>query len=331
MTRARQPLRLVIGFAILTWLLGGCGGGQAGQTYTRYSFSCCTADDVQGWYPGKTVSLHWVAQNAGVSADNRDVPITLTATLTGPFADVTSLKGGAAPATTLSLPTLVADNRIPTTLTSSFTLPADLAPGFYNLAFTDDYGNGNSWGGGSVVQVATSESTATPAVTGQPPLRLPVLAAGATCPVSPMISLLGVAPNYGVGDYPAYLSGQANWYAGGQGAILMVASSYPGSLLIRGGQLDGAEKIMLAEDGVSASANQAVVAKEKLYGVEVVAGGHPSAAALELKAVTSTSLWRAWFGSLSTTGPGCFGLQVDGDGFTKFIVFQVHAGPAPPG
>ena len=165
------------------------------------------ADDLQGWYPGKTVNLHWVAQSAGVSADNRVVPITITVTLTGPYPDVTLLKAGAAAAKILSLPTLVADNRVSTPIMSSFTLPADLA--------------------------------------------------------------------------------------------------------------------------ASASASQGVAAKEKLYGMQVVADTR--AGALELKAVTSTLLWRAWFGSLSTIGPGCFGLQVDGDGFTKFIVFQVHAGPAPPG
>jgi hypothetical protein len=210
-----------------------------------------------------------------------------------------------------------------------FTLPSDLAPGFYNLALTADFGNGNSWGAGSVVQVWSSESAAnSAAVSSLPPLRLPVLAAGASCPASPTVSLLGVAPDYGAGDFPAYLSGQSSWYAGGQGAILMVASSYPGPLLIRGGRLDGTGTITLAEDW---SAGQGTAAKEKQYGVEVVPGLHPGAGALELTAVSSTSLWRGWFGSLSTIGGGCFGLQVDGDGFTKFIVLAVHAGSAPPG
>jgi hypothetical protein len=284
---------------------------------------------MRGWYPGKAVTLHWVVQSAAASTDDRDVPITLSATLSGPYPDVTSLKSGAPATTTLSLPTLVADNRVSAPLTSGFTLPSDLAPGFYDLAFTDDFGHGDSWGWGSVVQVWSSESAASSAaVPGLPPLRLPVVAAGASCPASPTVSLLGVAPDYGAGDFPVYLSGQSSWYAGGQGAILMVASSYPGSLLIRGGRLDGTGTITLAED---ASAGQGTAAKERLYGVEVVPGQHPAAGALELPAVSSTTFWRGWFGSLSASAPGCFGLQVDGDGFTKFIVLTVQGGPAPPG
>ncbi len=44
-----------------------------------------------------------------------------------------------------------------------------------------------------------------------------------------------------------------------------------------------------------------------------------------------TSYWRATFGRLSSAGPGCFGLQIDGDTFTEFIVVEVNAGAAPPG
>jgi hypothetical protein len=284
---------------------------------------------MQGWYPGKAVTLHWVVQSAAASTDDRDTPVTLSVTLSGPYPDVTSLKSGAPATVTLRLPTLVADNRVSVPLTSALDLPSDLTAGFYNLAFTDDSGNGNSWSGGSVVEVWSSESAANSApVPGLPPLKLPVLAAGASCPTSPTVSLLGVAPGYGAGEFPAYLSGQSSWYAGGQGAILMVASSYPGSLLIRGGRLDRPGTITLAEDG---SAGQGTVAKEKLYGVEVVAGLHSGTGALELPAVSSTTFWRGWFGTLSTSGPGCFGLQVDGDGFTKFIVLTVNPGPAPPG
>jgi hypothetical protein len=39
----------------------------------------------------------------------------------------------------------------------------------------------------------------------------------------------------------------------------------------------------------------------------------------------------AWFGRLTTDSPGCFGLQMDGDVFTEFIVFSVKAGTPPPG
>jgi hypothetical protein len=58
---------------------------------------------------------------------------------------------------------------------------------------------------------------------------------------------------------------------------------------------------------------------------------HAAEGGLELQAAPSCPLWRAWFGRLSTNGPGCFALHVDGTAFTEVIVFAVHAGSAPPG
>jgi len=52
---------------------------------------------------------------------------------------------------------------------------------------------------------------------------------------------------------------------------------------------------------------------------------------LYLAAVAPTSFWREWNGVLSTDSPGCFGLQVDGDVFTEFILFVVNPGTSPGG
>src|ERR1700694_1726947 len=72
------------------------------------------------------------------------------------------------------------------------------------------------------------------AMTGlqQRPMRPPTLAAhpglapNETCTASSMADLGSLAPNYGAGCGPAYLSGQDSWYSppGGQVAILMVDS-----------------------------------------------------------------------------------------------------------
>jgi hypothetical protein len=160
MTRARKHTGLVVALTVLTWLAGGCSSssGQPPASFPRYSFSCCAAEDLHGWYPGKNVNLHWTVQSAGSSTDSRDVPITITATLAGPYSDVISLKSGAPAAKTIRLATLIADNRVPTPLTSTFTLPSDLGFGFYNLAITNDYGGGNSSGSGDVIQVSASGS-----------------------------------------------------------------------------------------------------------------------------------------------------------------------------
>jgi hypothetical protein len=148
-----------------------------------------------------------------------------------------------------------------------------------------------------------------------------------------MVNLLGAGPGYGFGDWPVFLSRQTSWYAGGQGAILMVGSSYSGPLLVRASQLDGdgRSKITLAEEDLSPAALAGTKAKEAQDSVAEVSGILTAQGGLELQAVSPSTLWRAWSGLLSTGGPGCFALQVDGDTFTRVIVISVEAGPPPPG
>src|SRR5713226_3883873 len=73
----------------------------------------------------------------------------------------------------------------------------------------------------------------------QRPMRPPTLAADETCSASSATDLGAVAPNYGAGVGPAYMSGQDSWYSGGQVTILMVDSQYSGPLLVRAFQLGG--------------------------------------------------------------------------------------------
>ena len=165
----------------------------------------------------------------------------------------------------------------------------------------------------------------------QRPMRPPTLAPNETCTASTSVDLGAVAPNYGAGVGPAYLSGQISWYAFGQVAIIMVDAHYSGPLLVRTFQLggDGKSAVALASSSVSDNANAAD--KERQHGVNVVSAVQTTGGGLYLGPVAPTSFWRAWFGDLATDDAGCFGLQVDGDVFTEFIVFEVHAGNPPPG
>jgi hypothetical protein len=148
----------------------------------------------------------------------------------------------------------------------------------------------------------------------------------ASCPTSP-------DNGFGFGAGPAYLSGQSSWYSGGQAAILMVDPKYSGPLVVRASQLggDGTAQITLAAENLDPAALAGLVVKEREHGAMVVSAVHTTEGGLELQAVPSSSLWRAWFGRLSTSGPGCFALHVDGTAFTEVIVVAVRAGPAPPG
>lgn len=325
----RRIPRLAIVGMVAAGFLSACSpssGGQSGVTYTRYTFTCCTASDIQSaWHPGETVSLHWIVV-AGVTPDSRARPITMTAVLAGPYANVNGLKGGAPAARTLSAAALNTDDRNPTAPTSTFALPSDLAPGFYNLAFKVDYGGGNRVGGASVVQVGAAATGADPmAVLSQRPLNLPVLASTASCPVSPE------ATGSGVGAGPVYLSGQSGWYSGGQVATLMVDPTYAGPLLVRAAQLGGAGTSRITLADLPPTDVAGISAKESQHSVAVVSAVHTPDGGLQLQGHLGPPSWRAWFGWLSTRGPGCFALQLDGAAFSEVIVVTVHGGPPPPG
>ena len=162
------------------------------------------------------------------------------------------------------------------------------------------------------------------------PMRPPTLAPYETCAASVTNDLGGVAPNYGAGTGPAYLSGQNSWYSGGQAAFLMVDSRYSGPLLVRPFQLRGDGKSTVTLAG-SPTVNANAADKERSHGVALVPAVHTTEGGLYFGAVAPSSFWRGWLGQLSTDNPGCFGFQVDGDVFTEFIVFEVNPGNAPPG
>jgi len=113
----------------------------------------------------------------------------------------------------------------------------------------------------------------------------------------------------------------------------MVDPKYSGPLVVRASQLggDGKSQITLADESLDPSALANLVFKERQHGAMMVAAVQATDGSLEVQAAPSSSLWRAWFGRLSTSGPGCFALHVDGTGVTEVIVFLVQAGPAPPG
>src|SRR6202162_4549323 len=180
------------------------------------------------------------------------------------------------------------------------------------------------------------------AMTGlqQRPMRPPSLAAhpglapNETCTASSPADLGALAPNYGAGVGPAYLSGQDSWYASvvAQVTILMVDSKYSGPLLVGAFQLGGNGKstVTLADFPSPDPSTGLPVIKQE-HGVAVVPALHTTGGGLYLGAVAPTSFWRAWYGPLSTDSPGCFGLQVDGDVFTEFILFVVNPGTSPGG
>ncbi len=162
----------------------------------------------------------------------------------------------------------------------------------------------------------------------QRPMRPPSLAQGASCLDSATTDLGSVAPNYGQGVGPLFLSGQDAWYETGQAVILIINPSYAGPLLVRSFRLAGAGKTISL---VGATEPPPSSEKEREHGVNLVGAQVTGTGGLFFAASPPSSYWRGWLGFLSADGPGCFGLQVDGDAFTELIEFTVNPGSPPPG
>jgi hypothetical protein len=153
------------------------------------------------------------------------------------------------------------------------------------------------------------------------PLNLPTVAPGSSCPtsggksVSPDFGIaLGDGPLYPVSFYPDgtyYYAGatqEGGWYLL---KVLWISSpDYSGPALVRGKQIDGPNELRFGE------------------------GPNPQT---ELRLNTANSNnrtgtgWRDWPGYTRLRAPGCYAYQVDGNNFSRVIVFKAtDAMPPPP-
>jgi hypothetical protein len=153
-------------------------------------------------------------------------------------------------------------------------------------------------------EVQSNVSAAASAQTSQP-LKLPNLQPGSTCPVSAQQDFAtqpgNKLPGYGFGPGPVFLSGQTQWFSGVY-ALILVSPAYSGRVVVRGHQLDGTNGMPF--QGQQGDGNLTI-------------------------APGSTGQWRQ-SAAVVSGGPGCYGLQVDGDNFSEIIVFSVTGGTPPP-
>lgn len=128
--------------------------------YGAHSYNCCA--EIVGetsWHPGRYVTLHWGPTPPGQTTDPTRHPIVLSLSLTGPFANVETLKQaisqGSKPAgvRTITAAPVAANDKTVEMPASQLYLPADLPAGFYNVGWQAAEG-GNSIGGGAIVVVA---------------------------------------------------------------------------------------------------------------------------------------------------------------------------------
>lgn len=183
----------------------------------------------------------------------------------------------------------------------------------------------------SIISVASGSTDITTAewnTLRDRPLRLPTLGPGATCPAAQGRT---VEPGFGpaIGDGPAYIVGMGTdgvlhatgpmskgrditaW--GNQFALFIIAPSYAGPILARGGQIDGSHALLfnggLDQRGGFSPATPTLLRQLRIEGGSE--WGEP---------------WANWTSYLRMQASGCYAIQLDGATFSDLIVFRVVFG-----
>jgi hypothetical protein len=160
------------------------------------------------------------------------------------------------------------------------------------------------------------------------PLHLPSVAPGAACPTSPVrrfpagAGFSGPFRATGPGPlYVAWLTGpngtirlsdrQDGWFH--QKVIWVVSGDYPGPLLLHGGRVDGPGQLQfihyLGAAGPPGNGPHGHGFRRLLY---VRDGLH----------ATAQHVTESFPSGISLTSPGCYAIQVDGEGFSETLVFR---------
>lgn len=142
-------------------------------TDTGYDVTCCTQADIdRPWQPGTTVELHWTVELNSFNVpdrvfdkfENPTHKVSITAFLSGPYSDPAAVNQAMQPGSTGDIhaatvqgtvTTLDDGTRPSTTPVTTFVLPADLPPGYYDLTLLWQDGNGGTGDSRNIVRVGT--------------------------------------------------------------------------------------------------------------------------------------------------------------------------------
>lgn len=161
------------------------------------------------------------------------------------------------------------------------------------------------------------------------PVHLPTVAPGAACPTSParrFPSGAGFSGSFwAIGKGPLYLAGPVLAHSSGVGilpgkrgwgwekVIWVVSADYSGPLLLRGARVDGPGALRfdhyLSASGPSGYGSERHGFRQLLY---VRDGLH----------ATAQHVLESYPSGIHLKAPGCYGIQVDGEGFSETLVFR---------
>lgn len=144
------------------------------------------------------------------------------------------------------------------------------------------------------------------------PLILPTIAPGGACPVSPVTLVGGVAPRIGTPLRLGFGSaaGPEGAFAFNKTVLDYITAPASPTVLLRGIRLDGTGKLYFGRPGLVGALAPAIRVADP-QGSEV-----PFYSDLPLS-VDSSSVFYTY-----PTSPGCYGIQVDAEGFSEVIVFD---------
>ena len=149
---------LAAGVVIATGLaLAACGqraDHAPGVHHTTVTYTCCQQADIAPVrHPGDVVQVHWIVSAGPPSASSKAGSVTLSASLSGPYPDVNSLKTASSPVAAATATPVQTTDRTGGAPISTLVIPADSAGGYYNLTFAVDSA-GATRSGASVIRVA---------------------------------------------------------------------------------------------------------------------------------------------------------------------------------
>lgn len=156
----RDALMLGVGLCVVAAAMAGCAEAPKdppGGAPATFTYSCCSdADVAQVVHPGDVLYVHWIVSPGPPSRSAGPVEVTLSASLTGSFADAAQLKSslseGVPPQPTATASPVRTTSQAGGAPVSAIAIPSDALPGLYDLTTSVESGGGTLTGG-SIIRI----------------------------------------------------------------------------------------------------------------------------------------------------------------------------------
>jgi len=148
---------VLVGALVTVVSVSGCSSSSSdstGPTRATYSFDCC-AGGSRSYHPGEVVTLRWIPrEDTSDAAAATPIPITLTAVLDGGYSSAAAAKSGhSGGAVHVEAPAVNVTDATGKAPVSRLRIPADAAPGLYNLTTGMQWNHSQSESSTGIIRV----------------------------------------------------------------------------------------------------------------------------------------------------------------------------------